>query len=120
MQPRFQPAIFALSLFAALGASVVAAQANGPIEVVGQGENFAVVYPPGHDENIVGGGRAEVAGNGENLGIRYLDHAAAHPVSGVPVPTGGESDGVAYLQPNHHYGERTAEVMRNPHVRHHL
>jgi hypothetical protein len=120
MTPRFQSALFALSLFAAIGASAAVAHANGPIEVVGQGENFAVIYPPGHDENVVGGGRVAVAGRGENLRIRYLDPGAAHPVPGVPVPTGGESGGVAYIQPNHHYGERTAEVMSNPHIQHHM
>ena len=120
MTPRIQPALFALSLVAAIGAAAAAAHANGPIEVVGQGENFAVVYPPGHDENVVGGGGVEVAGRGENLRTCYLDPGAAHPVPDVPVPTSGESGGVAYIQPDHHFGQRTAEVRSNPHVRHHM
>ncbi|MFC3125101.1 hypothetical protein ACFOD4_08520 [Pseudoroseomonas globiformis] len=120
MTPRIQFTLFALSLVAATAAFAAGAQASGPIEVIGQGENFAVSYPPDHDENVVGGGRAEIVGRGENLRIRYLNPAAAHPVPGIPVPTGGESGGVAYVQPDHHYGARTAEMMRHPHVRHHM
>jgi hypothetical protein len=54
------------------------------------------------------------------LRIRYLDPAAAHLVPGVPVATGGESGGVDYIHPDHHYGAKTAEVMSDPHVRHHM
>lgn len=120
MAHRFQPVFFALSLFAAIGGSAAVAHANGPIEVVGQGENFAVSHPPDHQENVLGGGRVAVAGNGEDLRIRYLDPAAAHPVPGVPVATGGESGGVDYIRPDHHYGAKTAEVMSNPHIEHHM
>lgn len=120
MTPRSKSAIFALSLIAAVGGSAAAAYANGPIEVIAQGENFAVKYPPGHDENVAGGGRVDVAGRGENVRIRYLDPETAHPVPGVPVPTGGEAGGVAYIAPDHHYGQQTAAVMSDPHVRHHM
>jgi len=120
MPARIQSAIFALSLLAAVGGSATLTYANGPIEVIAQGENFAVAYPPGHDETVVGGGRVDVAGRGENMRIRYLDPATAHPVPGVPVPTGGETGGVTYIEPNHHYGQKTATVMSDPHVRHHM
>lgn len=120
MTYRFQSALFALSLFVAVGGSVTVAHASGPLVVTGQGENFAVAYPPGHDENVLGGGRIAVAGNGESGTIRYLDPGAAHPVPGVPVATGGESGGVDYILPNHHYGARTAEVMSAPHIQHHM
>jgi len=120
MAPRIQAALFALSLFATIGGSAAAAYANDSIEVIGQGENFAVAYPPGHDENVVGGGRVDIAGRGESLRIRYLDSDTAHPVPGVPLPTGGEAGGVAYVEPNHHYGQKTASVMSDPHVRHHM
>lgn len=120
MTPRIQSALFAFSLVAAVAASVAGAQASGPIEVTGQGENFVVSYAPEHDENVVGGGQTETVGRGENLRIRYLDPGATHTVPGVPVPTGGESGGVAYVLPDHHYGAKTAEVMSNPHIRHHM
>jgi hypothetical protein len=51
MISRFQSVIFAFALFSAVGTLATATYASSPVQVVGQGENFAVTYPPDHEES---------------------------------------------------------------------
>lgn len=73
------------------------AQAQDTIQVVGQGENFAVRYAPEYGGNILGGGFVREVALGQNSRILYADQGIGQKAPGIPTFVGGQNGEVVYL-----------------------
>lgn len=69
------------------------------IEILGQGENFAVAYD-NPAQNILGGGAVTVTRNGEAMRIDYAPGAPTQPPRLAQFVGQGESGTIRYLQPS--------------------
>jgi hypothetical protein len=90
----FRNAILSAAL---LTAGLVGAAHAQDLQVINQGEQFAVEYPAGYTGNIVGGGVTRVASQGENVQIAHLDSRFAQQPAGIPVFVGGSEGSIAYV-----------------------
>lgn len=84
---------------AMMAAALVAGGLSGAAQaqqVINQGEQFAVQYPPGYMGNVVGGGEI-LRTVGESPRVIYSEplHSATPP--GIPFQPGGQDRDVVYL-----------------------
>lgn len=75
---------------------VALGQPAAAIEILGQGENFAVAYDD-PAQNVVGGGAVSVTRKGESMRIDYAPGAPAQPPRIARFVGQGESGSIQYL-----------------------